>query len=141
MRDTIWKDPKQLARSSISLNRLALMINRVPCTRKTVILNYAHKRAPKRSIFGNPKYMYPPQDCLFRLANECSCSVIGACTLGMSLNDVIEHSPGPRRQHAKRFGTFAEAAKSIRRASARLSGDKDDIPEGHFWESAVVLFL
>lgn len=91
--DTEWKDPRTVANTSISLTRMMVMINRLPCTRKTIALNYAHVKEKPKSLFGNRKHLYPPPDMLFRLSNGTNSAVLASCTIGMPLSDCVDHNP------------------------------------------------
>ena len=90
MTDTIWKDAKSVAATSVPISNLVQMLNEIPSDRKTVALNYAHQPYRKPSVFGS-KVMYPPGDMLSRLADGANCAVIGCCTIGTPSSDMIRH--------------------------------------------------
>jgi hypothetical protein len=83
-RDTIWKSSNQAASTSLSLTDFSKMIVSLGCDKKVIAVHYAHLEPPKKSFFKS-RYLYPPEDCLTRLADLCHCAVIGSCNIGTSI--------------------------------------------------------
>lgn len=93
MEDTVWKDAKGVAASSIALFKLVNMIKRLPCQKRTIALNYAHGKMQKKTFFGNSKLQYPPENFLFRLSESTNSAVMGSCAIGFKLKTVIQNTP------------------------------------------------
>jgi hypothetical protein len=113
-RETNWKSTNQAALTSLSLTDFSKMIVSLGCDQKVVAVNYAHVE-PSRKSFFKTRYLYPPPDCLTRLADLCNCTVIGSCNIGTSIPEMKAHTPQPA-QVLKRRGalklTFDPAGSS-----------------------------
>ena len=100
MHDTIWKTPKDIANSSISLSTMGKYLNKILCKEKTILLNCAHQDRPPPKFFGS-KELYPPRNCFSRLADLSNSIVIGSSSIGALVDDVISHTVLPRQSKDK----------------------------------------
>lgn len=91
--ESVWTKPSRIAETCMSLSTFAEYLNRIPCDRKTVIINYAHIKPVRKTVFTSSRQFYPPSDCLSRLADLANCAVLACCTNGISMKDVMSHSP------------------------------------------------
>eukprot|EP00597_Dinobryon_sp_UTEXLB2267_P006584 CAMPEP_0170093198 /NCGR_PEP_ID=MMETSP0019_2-20121128/26341_1 /TAXON_ID=98059 /ORGANISM="Dinobryon sp., Strain UTEXLB2267" /LENGTH=656 /DNA_ID=CAMNT_0010313939 /DNA_START=331 /DNA_END=2302 /DNA_ORIENTATION=- len=90
--DSMWGKPAETVESCYSLSSFTAALNEIKANKKTILLNCAHLPKPKQ-FFPGTKTLYPPDDVLFRLANDCDCAVIGSCSIGSKVNDIIKHTP------------------------------------------------
>lgn len=103
-KDTNWKSSNQAASTSLSLTDFSKMIVSLGCDHKVIAVHYAHLQPTPKSFFKS-RYLYPPEDCLIRLADLCNCVVIGSCNVGTSIQDMKAHTPQPT-QALKRRGAL-----------------------------------
>lgn len=92
-KETVWGKPEEIASSSMSLTALCKQLQKLPCKRKTVILNYAHMQPPKKTVFASVRSVYPPSDVLSRLADNADCAVIASCVTGATMSETLSHMP------------------------------------------------
>ena len=92
LHDTVWRDAKKVAATSLSVNQLIHALNGVFCKRKVVILNHAHDAYKSPSVFGS-KVLYPPSYYMQDLAAGAKCAVLGSCSVGSTLKSSIDLSP------------------------------------------------
>lgn len=92
MPNSLWSGkPEVVAPSCMSLTDLVKMISKVKSRKKTVLVNYAYREAPKKAFFAPVKSVYPPANFLARLADKANCAVIACCVTGNSMSDTISH--------------------------------------------------
>lgn len=92
VKDTVWRDSKQAAQTSMPWSTFAASLNNILAEDKVVAVNLCHNKAPQKSIFKS-RYLYPPPDCLTRLADMANCAVIGSCNFGSQISSMHEHMP------------------------------------------------
>lgn len=90
--NSVWGKQNEIAESCISLSYFCTLLNRIPCTRKTVILNYAHQPKHRSALFPSSKILYPPEDFASQLADKAKCAVIASCAIGAKAKDYMVHS-------------------------------------------------
>jgi hypothetical protein len=117
-RDTLWKSSNQAASTSLSLIDFSKMIISLGCDHKVIAVHYAHLEPPAKSFFKS-RYLYPPEDCLTRLADLCNCAVIGSCNIGTSIPEMKAHTPQPA-QALKRRGALKLSTSMSPKANAVL---------------------
>lgn len=91
MHESKWKSSKDVASTSISISMLGSLLNNILSKEKTVLLNCAHIDKPPSNIFGS-KVLYPPSNCFERISDLANCAVIGNCSIGSLVSDVINHT-------------------------------------------------
>jgi hypothetical protein len=101
MHDTDWTNPKSIASTSVSISHLIELLNDILTREKTVILNYAHQKKPPKKLFKAVKLLYPPPDCLTRIADGAVCTVIGSCAIESFITDIVTHTPLPKKDAKK----------------------------------------
>lgn len=124
-KETVWGKPEEIASSSMSLTALCKQVQKLPCKRKTVILNYAHMQPPKKSVFASVRSVYPPSDVLSRLADTADCAVIASCVTGATMSETLSHMPSLASNKATK--------KNNKKASAEgssLAADEADAKAG-----------
>lgn len=92
LKDTAWNNSERAASTSIPLAEFAYALNQISCERKVVTFNFAHYDAIPRSSFKS-RYVYPPPDCLTRLADMSKCTVLASCHYGSAIADMKSHTP------------------------------------------------
>lgn len=90
--NSVWGTPVEIAESCISLSAFCGLVNKIPCTQKTLILNYAHVAKPRMALFPSSKILYPPQDFLSKLCEQAKCAVIACCAIGTPAKEYLRHS-------------------------------------------------
>lgn len=90
--NSVWGKQNEIAESCISLSYFCTLLNRIQCTRKTVILNYAHQPKHRTALFPSSKILYPPEDFASQLADKAKCAVITSCAIGTRAKDYLVHS-------------------------------------------------
>ena len=106
MNDSIFTKPEDIVKTCVSLTELSILMNKLACKKKTVIMNYAHVPPPEKSFFAPVKVMYPPKDFLSRMANMMDCAVLASCISGCSMSDALKQGP-----HRMKIGAATEAEK------------------------------
>ena len=91
-RDTIWKNSDQAAQTAMPWSVFAQSLNDILAEKKVVAINMCHNKAPQKSIFKS-RYLYPPPNCLPRLADMANCAVIGSCSFGCQISTMETHHP------------------------------------------------
>jgi hypothetical protein len=129
-RDTDWKNTEMAKRSTLSSSRLCTLINAVPGTRKTIALSIAHD-APQSRRFASNLKLYPPKNFYCDLADECKCTVLGACNIGTPVREQLMHTPPlPLREREnavlKAIRLAKGSQKAAQRALASRAGGRDD---------------
>jgi hypothetical protein len=91
-KDTVWKNSTLAAQTSMPWSAFAASLNSILAEEKVVTVNFCHNKAPQKSIFKS-RYLYPPPDCLTRLADMANCAVIGSCNFGSQISSMQAHMP------------------------------------------------
>eukprot|EP00596_Hydrurales_sp_CCMP1899_P003429 CAMPEP_0119043238 /NCGR_PEP_ID=MMETSP1177-20130426/19666_1 /TAXON_ID=2985 /ORGANISM="Ochromonas sp, Strain CCMP1899" /LENGTH=893 /DNA_ID=CAMNT_0007010929 /DNA_START=292 /DNA_END=2970 /DNA_ORIENTATION=- len=94
MHESKWKSSKDVASSSISISLLISLLNKILSKEKTILLNCAHIEKTPSNIFGS-KILYPPSNCFERISDMANCAVIGNCSIGSLVTDIINHTALP----------------------------------------------
>lgn len=90
--NSVWGKQNEIAESCISLSYFSTLLNRIQCSKKTVILNYAHQPKHRSALFPSSKSLYPPEDFASQLADKAKCVVIASCAIGARAKDYMAHS-------------------------------------------------
>ena len=115
--DSVWGKPPEIAESCVSLTAFSALLNKIHCSRKTVIINYAHQPKPRTVLFPSSKTLYPPADFLGRLSELAKCVVIGSCSIGAKAKDYLAHSEYHLQQDFTAMTISNEAGKNPATAS------------------------
>lgn len=91
-KDTIWKSSDQAAQTAMPWSVFAKSLNDILAEEKVIAINLCHNKAPQKSIFKS-RYLYPPPNCLTRLADMANCAVIGSCNMGSQISSMEAHHP------------------------------------------------
>lgn len=90
--NSVWGKQNEIAESCISLSTFCTMLNKISCSHKTIIMNYAHQPAPRTVLFPSSKVIYPPSDFISKLSEKAKCVVIGCCSVGTKAKEYLLHS-------------------------------------------------
>lgn len=90
--NSVWGTQVEIAESCVSLSTFCSLLHKIPCTQKTVILNYAHLPMPRSVLFPSSKLIYPAHDFLSKLCEQGKCAVIASCAIGARAKEYLRHS-------------------------------------------------
>lgn len=91
MRESVFTKPELITKTCVSLTQLTAMMNKLPCKKKTILVNYAHVNLPPPTFFAPVKSIYPPTNFLSRLCEMTDSAVIASCASGFSMSDALKH--------------------------------------------------
>ena len=126
MRDSVFTKPIEIAKSCLSLTDLVKMMKKLPCKRKSAIVNYCHTLSSENSFFAPVKLLYPPSDMLSRLADQAECAVLATCVQGMSMSENLKHGPHIFKSKAATEEDAAEEAAEAEKIAAAASEEEKE---------------
>ena len=90
--DSVWSSAGATAASAVSLVSLSQLVRGCGADSTTLLLHLAHLPPPRRTLIKRSKTLYPPEDCLCRLAELARAAVVGSCCTGTRLEEAVRHS-------------------------------------------------
>jgi hypothetical protein len=127
--NSVWGKQNEIAESCISLSTFCTLLNKIPCTQKTVIFNYAHLPPPRSALFPSSKVLYPSHDFLSKLCERAKCAVIGSCAIGTRAKEYLRHSEyhveAVTPQKIPGLGASSAASVSVGRRMLNLFTNQD----------------
>jgi len=126
MRESVFTKPENITKTCVSLTQLTAMINKLPCKRKTILVNYAHVPLPPPTFFAPVKSIYPPANFLSRLCEMTDSAVIASCATGFSMSDALRHG-----DHRLKVGHQEIATENDKKDGKRSKSEenKEESPE------------